>query len=126
MPIRIEWVDQEQTLIYAEPVGRSEHEDFIFAIDQFLAMLQSVSHPVDVIYDARHQVAFTPGILKTAYEIHRYKYPNLRFMVFVGRNLAWELFLIFVRRFGVVSYRFMLVETLDAALTPPPSSADWN
>lgn len=108
------------------------------AIGQFSAMLESVSHPVDVIYDAHRQVAFTPGMLRTAYEIHRYRYPNLRFMVFVGRNLAWELFLIFVRRFGGVPYRFMLVETLeaahdvirrvrlDAALGPPPSSAGWN
>lgn len=139
MPIRLEWIDQEKTLIYAEVVERAEHEDFLAASRQFRAMLDDAApRPVDVICDMRGQVVFTPGMFRTARELHGVQYQNLRYTVFLGRNLAWQVFRIFIRRFGGVSYRFMLVETLedahdvirrvrqDAALNPPPPSAGWN
>ncbi|MFN8451813.1 MAG: hypothetical protein U0521_25290 [Anaerolineae bacterium] len=138
MSIKLEWLDQEKTLIYAKLEGRTEHEDFVAAEREFRAMVMSTPHVVDAIYDARSQVAFSPRMLETAFYLHRNPYPRLRFVVFVGKNLAWELFLTFVRQFGKMPYRFTSAGDLDEAhalirrvrqealLTPPPSTAHWN
>ncbi len=138
MPIKLEWLDQEKTLVYAKVEGRSEHEDFVAAEREFQAMVASTPYPVDIIYDARNQLVFSPGMLKTARYLHGRSYANLRFMVFVGRNLAWELFLTFVRQFGKLPYQFALADDLEEAqevirrvrqetlIAPPGSLADWN
>ena len=138
MAIMLEWLDQDKTIVYAKLDGRTEHEDFIAAEVKFRAMLAGVPHLVDVIYDARGQLIFSPRMLETAQHLHRHPYSNLRFLVFVGRNLAWELFLIFVRQFHIVPYRFASAENLGEAdeiirrvrreslIMPPAFFADWN
>ncbi len=138
LPIKIEWADQDKTIIYARTEGRTEHEEFVAAVQAGRGLLASVSHPVDVIYDHRKQFFFTPGLLKTAQEVHSYRFQNLRFVVFVGRNLAWEIPQVFAHRFGNMPYRFTVVDTpeeaykvihrirLEASLKPPSTSARLN
>lgn len=138
MAVTVEWLDEEKTVLYARLEGRTEHDDFVASEVKFREMLESVSYPVDGIYDARAQRIFTPRMLETAHYLHSRPYPNLRFVVFVGRSLAWELFLIFVRQFRIVPYRFASADSVEeareiihrvrreAAILPPASFADWN
>lgn len=138
MAITLEWLDQEHTIVYAKLDGRTEHDEFVAAERELRAMIATIPHLFDVIYDARAQRVFTPRMLETAQYLHSHPYPNLRFLVFVGRSLAWELFLIFVRQFRIVPYRFASAADLEEAkaiiqrvcreslILPPASFADWN
>jgi hypothetical protein len=138
MSIKLKWLDEEKTLIYAKLERRTTHEDFVAAEREFRAMIATTRHTVDAIYDAQSQVVFSPRMLETARYLHRRPYPNLRFVVFVGRNLAWELFLTFASQFGKIPYKFAPADNLEeahriiqrvrqeAANMPPPSSAHWN
>lgn len=116
MPITLEWMDEEKTIIYARIFGTTEHEEFVAVEREGRAMLESVSHPVDIIYDSRAQFVFTPRMLETAYHMNRKPFPNLRILVFVGRNLAWDLFIAFANRFGRIPYTFVGVNDKEEAL----------
>ena len=86
------------------------------AAQQAQAMLVSVNHPVDAICDTRMQFTFSRRVLEIAYAVHEMTYPYMRMIAFVGRNLAWDFFLIFVRMFGRVPYTFVGVHDEDEAL----------
>jgi hypothetical protein len=58
-------------------------------------------------------------------------------IVFVGESIVWEIFRVFVRQFGNVSYQLEMEPTFEEAIayvrrfqadsdSPPTASARWN
>ena len=137
MPVRLEWVDPEQTLIYIVAEGHLSPDEVLSAANLLREMVQSVDHPVEAIIDARKQTFFSRRYGEMLRRVHQPDYPNLRMVVFVGASFVWELFLTFARQFGSVPYRFAMKPTYEEAVEliqrfrleadmPSASSACWN
>ncbi|HVU09887.1 MAG TPA: hypothetical protein VHD90_01365 [Phototrophicaceae bacterium] len=136
MPVRLEWLDRDQTLIHIVAQGRLSPDEVFVAAGTLREMLTSVARPVDVIIDASKQLFFSHHYLEMLHKVHRMSYPNLRLVVFV-ESIGWEFFLQFIRQVGKLPYQFDVRPTFEQALeliqsvrleagAPPTSSMRWN
>jgi hypothetical protein len=100
-------------------------------------MLESVNHRVDMISDYTHRNYFAPGYAERVQKMESLLRPNLRFVVFVGNKLVWELFDLYNSAYEAVSFKYTYAETVTEAREmvaefrfesslPPESSGRWN
>ncbi|HVU09886.1 MAG TPA: hypothetical protein VHD90_01360 [Phototrophicaceae bacterium] len=117
MGLNLEWYDEDKSIIYVTFEGKVESRELLNRVPDFQAMLGSVSQRVDVIFDPTRQLYFSPDYFQITRKLHLMKYPNLRLVVFVGKTLAWELFIAFTRQFGRIPYQFAQAATVADART---------
>jgi hypothetical protein len=115
MPIELQWMDQAKTLVCARLEGRLEAEDFRQSDAKMCEMLDSVDHSVDAIADYSHQFYFAPSYVETTKALVSTTRPNLRFVVFVGSRMAWDLFEAYVALYGEFRFKSAYAETLETA-----------
>lgn len=139
MQVTLEWADAEQSLVHIRLVGHLSREALRETHSQLHALLSQVDHPVDLIFDPREQVFFPPRLGETIQEKHQIRLPNLRLVVFVGKTLIWEMYVLQAQRFPEMQYRLALVDTLEEARemvrrfrtvsgieAQEPGAPDWN
>ncbi len=115
MPIRYEWLDEQHTLILISLEGKIVVEDFYVGDARLCEMLDSVHHPVDFISDYSHQHYFAPGYAERVGRMESLFRPNLRFAVFVGNKMLWELFDLYNTNYKQVSFKYGYAETIQEA-----------
>ena len=138
MPVRMEWLNEEKTLIYAKIDGRPEDKEYFDADVEFRAMLASVPHPVDLIEDLTKLAYYSSSYTANMAVLRSFARPNLRSVIFMGR-FGWELFEAYIRIHGGSTYQCAFAESLEDAYTlisriragellqpSRPASPDWN
>jgi hypothetical protein len=138
MAVHAEWVDEGQTAIYLQLDGDIE-EDF-FAADIFLReMLLSLTYEVDVIADYSGQDYLSSHYVDALQKIDDSQRQNLRTLVFLGGEIAWELYNLYTYTFGEIADRCAYAADLDTAYNlvnavrageeiyvQRPDFSDWN
>ena len=115
MPIEYQWVDETQTLVLVTLKGKVPTEDFYTGDARLCAMLDSVDHPVDMISDYTRRNYFAPGYAERVQKMDSLYRPNLRFVVFVGSKLLWELFDLYNANYEPVAFHYTYAETVAEA-----------
>jgi hypothetical protein len=139
MPITYEWVDEMQTLVLVTLKGEVAVEDFYAGDLRLCAMLDSVDHPVDMISDYTNRNYFAPGYGERVQKMDALFRPNLRFVIFVGSKLLWELFDLYNANFEPVAFEYDYAETVaegrkriaemrlnQRLIGERPRSPEWN
>lgn len=115
MPIEYTWVDEGKTLVLVTLEGKIAVEDFYSGNVRLCAMLDSVDHPVDMISDYTHRNYFAPGYADRVQKMDSLYRPNLRFVIFVGSKMLWELFDLYNAAYQSVAFQYAYTETVDEA-----------
>ncbi|MBN1119722.1 MAG: hypothetical protein JXJ17_01470 [Anaerolineae bacterium] len=117
MSITSRWENPEKTIIYQKFEGNWEIDDLINGFDEIYAMLDSVSHPVNVITDmsaGKAPMSFLsrfPDINEASYANH----PNTDRFFVVGTTRFVEMMANSFTKFGGLAGRLFIVDTIDEA-----------
>lgn len=96
MSVHVQWDSEEQTTIVWSFVGRWTWGEYDDALNAAAAMLDSVDHKVDYIFDVRHMSILPPDLV-TRFKAKYLKKPEkARYYVAVGVDtylqLVWNTF----------------------------------
>ena len=86
MPIRVYWVDTEQTILRYDFEGRWTWDEFYPAYYEAIAMENAVSHRVDIILDMRTSHMIPANALLHMKNFSEKQPPNVGLSVFVTSN----------------------------------------
>ncbi len=116
MAVHAEWIDETQTALYLQLDGDIE-QDF-FEADTFLReTLLALGYEVDVIADYSQQDYFSSHYVDALQRIDETRRENLRTLVFVGGEVAWDLYNLYTYTFGEIADRCAYAADLDTAYT---------
>jgi hypothetical protein len=119
MGITIGWHNDDKNIILLTYTRPWDWTDFEAAAKEMIELLDSVNHPVDMIFDIRKAGAPPQGALKRFREVAETNHPNGRWLVFVGGGSIVMRFLdLFTRLYGLtrnVPY-FRFVYSMEEAL----------
>jgi len=115
MPIEYQWIDEEQTLVLVSLTGKVTIEDFYAGDVRLCAMLDSVTHPVDMISDYTGRNYFAAGYGDRVQKMDSLFRPNLRFTIFVGSKILVELFDLYNTTHEPVAFQYGYAETVEEA-----------
>jgi hypothetical protein len=88
MPVELMWDDEAHTILIQKYTGELIPEEFQKTVDQSRQMLLSVSHPVDLIIDAREVENKISTVMNSAKYADDNVPQNQRYLVVVGANLV--------------------------------------
>jgi hypothetical protein len=118
LPMRIEWIDDDKTMIRIEGQGAWTWEDFYRGLNQVVEMARSVPHRVDLLY-ARGQSTAPKGGFSTHYQRALKMMPqNVHTQVMVTPSLFARTVVSIMSRITPNSAmrNFMMVATEEEAL----------
>ena len=115
MPIDYQWLDEGQTLVLVTLTGKVAVEDFYTGDIRLCAMLDSVTHPVDMISDYTGRNFFAAGFGERVQKMDSLFRANLRFTIFVGSKLLLELFDLYNVTHEPVAFQYAYAETVGEA-----------
>jgi hypothetical protein len=88
MPVELMWDDEAHTILIQKYTGELIPEEFQKTVDQSRQMLLSVSHPVDLIIDAREVENKISTVMNSAKYADDNVPLNQRYLMVVGANLV--------------------------------------
>lgn len=86
MPIKIVWGNDEKTIVTHIYVGKWTLDEFHQAVDENAALMNSVSHPVDMIADLTQSDGLPPRMLSAVGSVLRKTPKNQGMSVVVGAD----------------------------------------
>lgn len=114
MAVYAEWVDESQTAVYLQLNGDIE-QDF-FEADIFLREnLLALGYEIDVIADYSQQDYFSSHYVDALQPMAEARRQNLRTLIFVGGEVAWDLYNLYTYTFAELAERCAYAADLDTA-----------
>ncbi|MBK8024806.1 MAG: hypothetical protein IPK19_26155 [Chloroflexi bacterium] len=117
MPVIVAWDNDERTIVRTESSGHWTWEEYHTGVDQALALINSVDHPVHLI-NVRHPDAVAPEgyALPHLRRLMRNLPKNHRMTIMVNPNMQNKMMMgVFRRVVPIFSLTFMMARTLDEA-----------
>ena len=118
MGVRMRWGKEDKTVILFELDHRWDWEEFYPLYQEYVEMIESVPHRVNVIYHlVEKSTQLPPLILLHMPRLMRMTHPREDRSVVVGRMQFAERFLAILGNMGLREYteRYQFVDTLDEA-----------
>lgn len=118
MPVSVRWENDAHDLIRFDFVGRWTWEETHKALDQNLALLDSVDYVVDFIVDMLQSDGLPSGVLQQLKRVAELNHPNSGLTIYVGVNpLLNALGAAFRRTYPrtAVIYAFDFAKTIEEA-----------
>lgn len=88
MAMTVEWDNDAKTILCLCYEARWDWDDFTAAEAAMQRLLDSVDHPVDLIFDVSSGSFPPPGAMARFREVTDNPHPNVRYLVFVGPGLV--------------------------------------
>ncbi|MBI1258779.1 MAG: hypothetical protein GC204_15020 [Chloroflexi bacterium] len=92
MSVHIEWDNEARTTILWSFVGRWTWGEFDDALKTMNAMLDLITHPIDLICDVRQMSILPPDMVSRFKSHYLKKSAKMRFLIFVGMDADLQLF----------------------------------
>lgn len=101
MPIQIDWLNKEQTVIYVRFLGKWDRHSYQTLVDTTQSMIDSVSHKVHLIHDFT-QSHSTPRDLLVGMQYANKQLPvNQGLSVFINANSVIQAYVLMAKRTGL-------------------------
>ena len=120
MTITVSWGNEDKTIIalsYERPWNWVEFET---AVGEMTALLDSVNHPVDMIFDIRRAGAPPRGALDRFKKVAETNHPNAGWLVFIDSGTVVMRFLdLLMKLYGLTGNvpKFQFVHSMEEAHT---------
>jgi hypothetical protein len=96
MPVHAYWDDTEKTILVVSFEGRWTWDEYEQMRGTALAMMDSVDHPIDIVYDGPTRILAPPDFVTRIRQQYLTPHRNLRLRIFVGTDeyfqLLWNTF----------------------------------
>lgn len=120
MPVFVDWHDESKTAIHIAIQNPFTWDDIYRAIDAEFRLLDTVKHPVGIIFDGRDTRTLPPGMLPNVQSMLKRSHPNESIKVFVGTGVVYKLFYtlfsILAKQDQNLTRDYRFTESLDQAL----------
>lgn len=115
MPIQSGWMNEDRNLIMVRLEGKLGGAELLANDEATRLLLEEVPHPVDMILDYSRQIFFGSDYVETAEKLKAFERKNLRLVILLGSEMAWQLYEAFSRQYGGFSFQAAYAASLEEA-----------
>ena len=115
MSIQSSWMNEDRNLIMVRLEGKLGGAELLANDEETRLLLEEVPHPVDLILDYSHQIFFGSDYVETAEKLKAFERKNLRLVILLGSEMAWQLYEAFSRQYGSFSFQAAYAASLEEA-----------
>lgn len=101
MPIQIDWLNTEQTVIYVRFLGNWNRQSYMTLIDTAKSMMESVSSKVHLIHDFSQSSSTPRDLLVGMQYANKQLVPNQGLTVLVNANSVIQAYVLMAKRTGL-------------------------
>lgn len=115
MPIQSGWMNEDKNLIMVRLEGKLGGAELLANDEATRQLLEAVPHPVDMILDYSRQIFFGSDYVEIAEKLKVFERKNLRLVILLGSEMAWQLYEAFSRQYGSFSFQAAYAASLEEA-----------
>lgn len=118
MPVSMDWDNAERTVIRVTFEGQWETDDIYRMINKGVAMIDSVDHIVDSIFDFTHSTSSPTSALSTLGRMENTHSDKERLVIIVGANAYIKALCNIARKIAPKTFAYLIfADTLNDAYT---------
>ena len=116
MPIQLDWLNKEQTIIYVRFLGRWNRHSYTTLVDTSKSMIESVEHQVHQIHDFTQSHSTPRDLLAGMQYANKQLAPNQGLTILLHANSVIQAYVLMAKRTGLplANHIYQAISTEDA------------